>query len=176
MNKKIYPWVIVVIVIALIIWAGFVFLVKGNEGSTATNIATTTATTNPASTVSSSPSYVSLENYYIINTQDSILVTDAQGRRAGQDPMTGMTYNEIPGSDYSDQQYTSLTIPNVMPGTYTITVGGSGPYTLEATIGQGLSTVAPQVISGTLTAGKTITYTQNYDPNNLASSTLVLQQ
>jgi hypothetical protein len=66
----------------------------------------------------------------------TLLVTDAQGRRAGIDPETGQVVNEIPGALFdmhAEPKY--LVIPDAQPETYTITVVGTndGEYTLRMT-------------------------------------------
>lgn len=72
-----------------------------------------------------------------------IILTDPQGRRTGQDPLSGQTYNEIPFSSYeitgydthADDGTTSVEpgdmskvveVADPIPGEYTVTVTGTG--------------------------------------------------
>jgi len=76
-----------------------------------------------------------------------LLITDAQGRRTGVDPLTGLTFNEIPGSSYEPVSLDDETDPdNPVPaddvtkdlelvrppdGEYTLRVTGTGTGTYD---------------------------------------------
>jgi hypothetical protein len=76
-----------------------------------------------------------------------LLITDPQGRRAGLDPITGTTYQEIPGATYLHTAVSDianeappvaskvLSLPQAETGEYALRVTGtgSGYYTLDLT-------------------------------------------
>ena len=170
MNKKIVGIGIVIVIVAVVAFSASRVLKSGhNAAPPIGNSSTTTVVTSP------SPSHLPLSIYYTINLPDVLLVTDTSGRRVGKDLATGAIYNEIPNSSYVEQQEGSLTISAPAAGTYTITVlgGQTGPYTLESYVFDGQHPPVPQVISGSIKMGAVVTYTQNYNPNNIGSSTVV---
>ena len=89
--------------------------------------------------------------------------------------VTGKTYNEIPGSSYSEQQDNMLYITNPSGGSYTLTTKSdiSGKYSFEVYTSNGNNPAVPQIISATIKPNTYITFIQNYDPTQLGSSSTV---
>jgi len=142
-------------------FGGFSFLSPESNSSANTLLAT-------------APLYVQ----YSIALPDGLLLTDASGRRTGEDPVTGAMYNEIPDASYVEQQHSwQLHFPQPVAGRYTIQIIGkhNGQYGLETDIFDGQNSLPTPRYSGSIKIGQVITYAQNYDPNNLASSTVVHQ-
>ena len=104
------------------------------------------------------------------------MLVDSQGRRTGEDPITGTLYEEIPNAAYGVITSTpghpvgELTFSNLPKGQYTLYVlgGQTGIYTLDIANNHG-----QQPFQGTIQKGSMIAYVQGYDPNNLASSTFI---
>ena len=98
-----------------------------------------------------------------------------------------MTYQEIPGAYVSQTEKSSWVVHLSQPpaGKYTVNVIGkqSGEYLVELDLYDGYNSLQDHssslhgpISTGTIQAGSVVTYIQNYDPKNLASSTLVLQR
>jgi hypothetical protein len=160
-------FILVVIVIMLV-----VFSVSRNNAVPTQIITTSSIATLPPTPSPKAPLYV----LYSIALPDGLLLTDAGGRRTGEDPKTGVRYQEIPNSYYSQESHSwQLQISQLLTGRYTIQVIGkhNGRYSLGTNIFDGSSNLATPMYTGSIHFGQVITYTQNYDPNNLASSTVV---
>jgi hypothetical protein len=177
MNKKL---IVSLIIIFIVIAAGLLFYVNQNAASHSssniqtTSVATSTGTTNQ----SSSQTRVSSADDFSINDPHGLILVDAQGRRTGEDPATGVIYTEIPGTTYDNSGARSVSVDFSAPqnGTYRLYVigGASGAYNLESTIfhgGPGVKYYA----TGTIEEGQVISYIQNFDLNNPASTTLIYQ-
>jgi hypothetical protein len=115
---------------------------------------------------------------YDTGLPNGIILTDSQGRRSGEDPTTGTKYDEIPGVRYLHEPHSVQLIYSGPPvGEYDVNLIGAqtGKYTLEAYVFDGQHPPVPQKVYGDIRRSQIITYKQNYDPNNLVSSTLILQ-
>jgi len=107
------------------------------------------------------------------------MLVDSQGHRTGEDPATGMMYQEIPNTTYiSEGRSASLHFGAPAKGQYTIYIlgGETGTYHLDYKISDGQHPGPTYKLAGNITKGQMVSYVENYDPNNLASSTLVLVQ
>jgi hypothetical protein len=145
------------------------------------SLTTTPANTATSTAVSSSSPYQAkgpLFNDYAINTPNALMLVDSQGQRTGEDPATGMMYQEIPNTSYIPQG-TSAGLHFTAPpkGQYTVYVlgGQTGTYHLDYRMSDGQHPGTTYRTTGTIKKGQMISYAQNYDPNNLASSTLTLE-
>ena len=168
---------VLVIIIGVVV---YLFRTNAPELSQMPTTQMVTTTTTPKA--SSSDPYQAkgpLHNAYDINTPNALMLVDSQGRRTGQDPTTGKIYQEIPGTSYIPQG-TSAVLAFFSPpaGQYMIDIlgGEAGTYHLDYKISDGQHPGPTYKLTGQITKGQKITYTQNYDPNNLASSTLILAQ
>jgi hypothetical protein len=173
--KKTAIIVIVLLVVVIIVGLGMWYSLGVNRlpsiQKPINNSLGTTSSTNTSSSVTD------LFNIYSITAPDGLLLTDSSGRRTGEDPKTGVTYQEIPNTSYVPQpNEMQLTVNQPLEGQYTIQVIGkhTGQYSLWLGLENGAQG-NPVTYTGTIQQGQVITYTQNYDPSNLASSTLVFQ-
>jgi hypothetical protein len=177
MNKKQF-WIIAVIIIVLVAIIAW-WLTRPSSSPSVPSItpinttSTSQTTTTSQSTVSSS---LAIWGQYDINAPDALMLVDSQGRRTGENPITGVFYREIPNTAYSIGASASghpvgeLTFSNLSSGQYTLYVlgGVTGPY------GVGIgNNYGQQSFQGDIQAGTMIAYVQNYDPANLASSVFV---
>jgi hypothetical protein len=115
---------------------------------------------------------------YHVSGPDDLMLVDSQGRRTGRDPITGITYREIPNTNYSeakspDHVVGELFTEDLANGQYTLYVlgGQTGPYWVDA----GHYGQRSQHFRGNIQTGTMIAYVQNYDSANLASSTFSFQ-
>ncbi len=121
---------------------------------------------------------------YHVNSPNTIMLVDSQGRRTGKDPSTGIFYREIPGTSYGEDGLSptnrvgELFVSGVQDGQYTLYVlgGKTGPYWVDLGINDRQHPHKDQIIRGDIQAGSMIAYTQIYDSTNLANSTLTFQQ
>jgi hypothetical protein len=126
------------------------------------------------------PQGMSLPAYiqYIVNLPNSLMLIDSYGRRTGKDSY-GTEYNEIPGTSYQEQERSGHLLFYTPPtGRYTIEVIGNqtGKYSLSNEVSDGQRDPVYQVLHGDIITDQAITYVQDYDSNNMASSTVVLAQ
>ena len=164
--------------------ASSTFSLEGTASSTASITSTPgTLNTQVASsvvpTVPSTPStQTNVWGEYHVNLPDALMLVDAQGRRTGEDPATGVVYSEIPGASYivigpgSGAGAGELFTSNLPDGHYTLYVlgGETGNYWLDAThYGQ-----QAQHFSGPIESGSMVAYAQDYKVAGLASSTFSL--
>lgn len=176
MGKK--AWIIsAAIVFILIVIVVIFFLGQApnskpvNPSSTGTTSASTSQT--PANGLRTIPR----TNSYAINTPNALILIDSQGRRTGKDPITGTLYHEIPNTSYSEEGASGqLYFFTPLVGKYELYIlgGATGQYHLDAWVdgGNGSPTPIPQRISGNIDKGSMIVYIQNYDPANIASSSV----
>jgi hypothetical protein len=120
---------------------------------------------------------------YFVKVPDTIMVIDANGKRTGQDAKTGIIYTEIPNSYYTEQPEADLVIYDPLIEKYVVNIEGrhTGAYSVDLDLFDGYGSLPGYpgsmngpISTGTIRAGQTITYIQNYDSNNLISSTLQL--
>lgn len=176
--KRTIPWIVVlfaIVVAGLVVWS-----FAANDSASvkqAESNAHPTSTTVSAPT--STPSSLSdLFNVYSVANPDGLLMTDSSGRRTGQDPRTGAVYQEIPNTTYVPQPHgIQLTFTNPPAGIYTIQIVGNhtGQYKFGVSINNGAQQAQMPTYSGSIQPGQIVTYAENYDPSNWASSTLVLE-
>ncbi|MGC9599638.1 MAG: hypothetical protein ABSE18_04610 [Minisyncoccia bacterium] len=129
---------------------------------------------------SSSPQFHNSPYILLQTNLPGTFATDPSGNRVGRDEVASATYNEISSASYSTaHQTTHVLIPDSMAGKYTITLTAKSlwysGYALQAWIG-GNQNPVPNVqdLTGNINNEQTVTYSLNYDPNNVVSSTLVL--
>lgn len=114
-----------------------------------------------------------LFNVYSIANPDGLLLTDSSGRRTGEDPKTGVIYQEIPNTTYIPQPHgIQLTFTSPPAGQYTIQIIGNhvGQYRFGMSVNNGIRFAQAPAYTGSIQPGQVITYSQNYDPSNLISS------
>jgi len=112
---------------------------------------------------------------YHAGLPNGMILVDAQGRRTGENPITGVMYDEIPGTSYIEvgtpptNGAGELFTTNLPDGQYTLYVIGeeTGPYWLDLEH----SGQKYEHFSGTIQAGTMVAYVQNYSSANIASST-----
>src|SRR5258708_9453970 len=109
MSKQIYYGGAAIVVIVLIVLGGHAFLgtstqTQVSNGSSTLSVVTTTInqTTTPQIPGGLTPESA-LHVNYVVGVSDAVMIIDSSGKRAGQDPKTGVVYNEIPGSNYVSQ-------------------------------------------------------------------------
>lgn len=127
------------------------------------------------------PPTIPRTNTYAINLPNSLMLVDAQGRRTGKDPATGVFYHEIPDTMYSEDSISpghgsaQLTLFAPGNGRYMLYVLGNqtGQYHLDSWIDDGgPKSPVPQRVSGIVKKGSMVSYAQNYDLARIANSTL----
>jgi len=107
----------------------------------------------------------------VVITGDSpinVLATDPLGRVVGANATT--TFNDIPGATYSGlgTEPQKITIPNPVPGAYSIKVFGIGlgPFHMKMqTISNGGSVVGTQNFSGQASVGSNSSFSPGLDPS-----------
>ena len=118
-------------------------------------------------------------NAYSINRPNALMLVDSQGRRTGRDPVAGVSYHEIPGTDYFEEfRSGQLYFTSPPKDRYTIYVlgGQTGEYVMDWKIDDGgPKNPERHVISGEIQKGAMVVYAQDYNPTNIASSALVFQ-
>lgn len=143
--------------------------------STSTSKFATSTTQTASNRISSTqPIPENIWGQYDINEPNAIMLIDSQGRRTGKDPLTGMIYREIPNTSYGIDESKpghpvgELTLSNLPSGQYTLYVlgGVTGPYGLYVA-----NNNTNQSFEGNIQKGEMISYVQNFNPNNLTSST-----
>lgn len=119
-----------------------------------------------------SSTHIPLYLEYEVLDPTNLLIVDPNGNRTGVDA-SGTSYNEIPnGIFYDDTGVQFFYIDTPIAGQYIVEVNNSSqPYMLSNSVADGVNLPTPQVLTGPSSTAS-MTYTQNYDPNNLASSTL----
>lgn len=115
-----------------------------------------------------------------IHSPAELLVTDPQGRRVGLDPITGVSYDEVPeasyfedtlasnggsGSDPNAIRTKSVIIPTPIDGGYVIQVigTGSGAYSMIASATNSGGQVFEQSVEGLTQLGQTNVYEFTYN-------------
>ena len=101
-----------------------------------------------------------------------VLVTDPLGRVVGGN--TTNTFNEIPGATYSGlgTEPQKITIPNPIPGAYSIKVFGRGvgPFHMKLqTISDVGTVVGTQVFTGQASVGSNSSFTPGLDPSGVVT-------
>jgi hypothetical protein len=122
------------------------------------------------------PPQIPIWGQYDINAPEALMLVDSQGRRTGENPITGVFYREIPNTAYSIGASASghpvgeLTFSDLSSGQYTLYVlgGATGAYGVGIGNNDG-----QQSFQGNIRAGSMVAYVQNYNPADLASSTFV---
>jgi hypothetical protein len=116
---------------------------------------------------------------YATNRPNALIVIDSAGRKTGKDPASGIVYQEIPGAKYSEEEHSAQVLYTEPPaGQFKINIIGAavGRYLLQTDVFDGQNSLPIPVASGTINIRQTITYVQNYDPNNLANSAPILEK
>jgi hypothetical protein len=177
MNKKQF-WIAGLIIIALIAAVALWLLRPFSSPSTPPTVSINTASTNktPTTSPSTTSSSSAIWGQYDINAPEALMLVDSQGRRTGENPITGVFYREIPNTAYSIGASASghpvgeLTFSDLSSGQYTLYVlgGATGAYGVGIGNNDG-----QQSFQGNIRAGSMVAYVQNYNPADLASSTFV---
>ena len=118
--------------------------------------------------------------YVSIASPAELLLTDAQGRKSGKDPISGISYNEIAGASYyyegingaEDNQSSSheskvLWIPQAPEGKYQLSVIGTGEgnYTLDSLLYDANGDAHTQTSSSTTNPNLISDYNVNFTPS-----------
>jgi hypothetical protein len=119
-------------------------------------------------------------NTYAIDLPNALMLIDSQGRRTGKDPVTDVSYHEVPGTTYFEEGHSGqLHFSDPPIGQYTLYVlgGQTGQYNLDSWVDDGgPNPPRPQRISGDIRVGSMVAYWQNYNPANVVSSTLSFKE
>jgi len=117
---------------------------------------------------------------YHTNLPNGIVLVNSQGKRTGKDPLSGVFYHEIQGTSYgevgisptnqSGELFTANTLPSGHYDLYIIG-GKDGQYFLDTSYDGG----AIQEFKGTIQSGAMAVFSQDYNANNVASSTLLFK-
>jgi hypothetical protein len=181
MNKKGSVLVIIMIVVIVLLAIGVIWhylLYQKVMPISQENISSSTVGVNEVAT-SSSTNHLPLYLEYAIGGTNYLSITTPNGKQYGEDPITGIKYTDFNngGENDSNPNETFLYVEPPIAGEYIIKVGGpSGAFELGSFVADGIHPPIPQTVTGTISQSiPIITYIQNYNPNNLASSTLILQ-
>jgi hypothetical protein len=187
MNKKrlfIGSIVIILIVVAVILIWHYLYVRPWNlapypnmgtaSAPTSKTPATIVSSTTSATIASQPASPVSKTYEYHVNAPNTLMLVDSQGRRTGENPVTGTLYHEIPGTSYSEEgmsptnQIGDLIVQGVSDGQYALYVlgGKTGSYWV------GIAGSPSQTIYGNIDVGTMAAYTIGYSELNTASSGL----
>jgi hypothetical protein len=129
-------------------------------------------------------------SFYLASPAE-LLVTDSMGRRAGKDPATGITYEEIPGSSYmvdsvgdaeneggspTGHETKFLYVPDASTGAYTVQVigTGAGAYTLGVTTGDTNGATSHQIFTSETALGIRAQYNLNFTSDGTVPVTVQL--
>ncbi|MFH0776435.1 MAG: hypothetical protein V1936_02380 [Patescibacteria group bacterium] len=128
---------------------------------------------------------------FTIASPAELLVVDANGKRLGKDPISGVEYSEIEGGTYtsegignietgtlSDHPLKSIWIPNPGDGKYQIKVigTGNGDYTLYSAITDQSGNIATDAFQDTTQINLETDYELDYDPENVENSEIAPAQ
>lgn len=115
------------------------------------------------------------------------LITDAEGRRLGKDPISNNEYNEIPGATYIEEgigdgtdseefahRYKVVHIPDPIEGEYEIKVigTGAGEYTVNSYTLDSDGDVTSSNLNGNIIENVSTVYALNYDPQDSSNTTI----
>ena len=169
MNKKLLFAAGVVVVLAIVLYVAY--SAKNGNNQPPANIPPVVSV---ATSTSPAPSMGTPYLQYTVNLPNGLVLTDSEGRRTGKDPVTGAAYNEIPGASYQEQGDADLYFPHPPAGSYKIQIVGpqAGNYVFSNEVFDGRQAAAYQVLHGTIPSNQAVTFSENYDPNNPASSTV----
>lgn len=175
--KKTLIVAIVILTILAAIFLTIYFLSMHSNNSTVTMQSTSSAPSIQNASTSAFSS-ASLDYEISINLPNTVMIIDAQGKRAGEDPKTGTVFREMPeasgfGEDGKAGEMT-FSSPLGSPFTLYVLAGQTGIYSLDVWITNLGKQIPPQRISGSINAGTMIAYVPNYNSINPASSTLML--
>jgi hypothetical protein len=178
-KNKLFVIALIIVLVGIII--GILALSHAHNNIAATNPVgtntTTTSSQNATTSQSTSSTYPPIWGEYHVNLPNALILVDSQGRRTGEDPITGTVYREIPGTNYGEVGSPStngageLFTSNLPSGEYTLYVLGdqTGSYWLDASHYD----QSGQIFRGTIQKGSMIAYVQNYNTDDIGSSTFI---
>ena len=112
-----------------------------------------------------------------LNSPADMLITDAQGRRAGIDTTTGQVVSEIPGANCSDAGVHPQTcgLPSLPDGDYALDVTGTGtgPFSVDVYAGDREAALRTVRLFGSAEPGATTSYTVRYSSQDAAGLLVV---
>jgi len=119
--------------------------------------------------------------YVSLASPAEFLITDPNGRRLGKDPVTGVSFNEIPDGAYYREGISGGTpenptppheskivwIPTPATGQYNLQVigTGNGSYTLDSLIYDAQGNTHPQIFTGIAETNLVTDFNLNFTPN-----------
>lgn len=133
------------------------------------------------------PQQISAALYIYLASPAELLITDPLGRRLGKDPVSGVSYNEIPNGSYTyDEAVASSELPLALNsshktkvvyiktgavGDYQIKVTGtgSGAYTVGTVLYDNQGTSHAKTLTGTTQTNRVTDYTVHFTPDTPAA-------